>query len=95
MVDGVPESIKRRGLTDSILRFAINLYGAPPLKGKEFADYRAGAEVETIVGTALALSAGYSFTRQLGVKIAYMSVRAQESVGQDSDSIAVGFSVFW
>jgi hypothetical protein len=205
LVDGVSESIKRRGLTDSILRFAINLYGAPPLKGKAFAAYRAGADVETIVGTALVvhlptgdymddklinlgsnrftfrpqlgvvhnrgkwsmeltgsvwlytdnddffngtelekdpfytlqthliytfrpglwaaagagygyggestvsgvdkndrrenlawvLSAGYSITRQLGVKVAYLGFRAQESVGQDTDSLSVSFSVFW
>ena len=53
LVDGVPSSIKRSGLSDSVLRFAINLYGAPPLEGKEFAAYRARANVETIVGTAL------------------------------------------
>jgi len=205
LVDGVSTSIRRSGLTDSILRFAINLYGAPPLEGKEFAAYRAKMDVETIVGTALmvhfptgnymddklinlgtnrftfrpqlgvvhkrgkwsmeltgavwlftdnddffngnklekdplytlqthliytfrprlwaaasagygyggestvsgvdkndrrgnlawALSLGYSITRQLGVKVAYLGTRTQESVGLDSDSIAVGFSVFW
>ena len=206
LVDGVPKSIKRSGLSDSVLRFAINLYGSPPLEGKEFAAYRARvAGGETIVGTALvvqvptgdymddklinlgtnrftfrpqlgvvhnrgkwsmeltaaawlytnnddffdgnkleqdpfyalqahliynfrpglwaaasagygfggestvngedkndrkenlawALSLGYSITRQLGVKVAYLGTRAQESVGLDSDSIAVGFSIFW
>jgi len=205
LLDGVPKSVKRSGLTDSVLRFAINLYGAPPLKGKEFAAYRARADVETIVGTALvvqlptgdymddklinlgtnrftfrpqlgvvhnrgkwsmeltgavwlytdnddffngnklekkplytfqthliytfrpglwaaasagygyggestvngvdkndrrenlawALSLGYPITRQLGVKVAYLGTRTQESVGQDTDSIAVGFSIFW
>jgi hypothetical protein len=53
LVDGVPSSIKRSGLSDSVLRFAINLYGAPPLEGKEFAAYRAKVDVETIVGMAL------------------------------------------
>jgi len=53
LVDGVPSSIKRSGWTDSVLRFAINLYGAPPLKTKEFAAYRAKVDVETIIGTAL------------------------------------------
>jgi hypothetical protein len=205
LVDGVPRSIKRSGLSDSVLRFAINLYGAPPLKGKEFAAYRAKVDVETIFGTALvvqlptgdymddklinlgtnrftfrpqfgvvhnrgkwsmeltgavwlytdnddffngnkleqdplytfeihlvytfrpglwaaagagygygressvsgvekndrrgnlawALSIGYSITRQFGVKVAYLGTRTQESVGQDTDSIAVGFSIFW
>jgi hypothetical protein len=205
LVDGVPTSIKRSGLSDSALRFAINLYGAPPLKGKSFADYRAKMDVETIVGMAFAvqlptgdymddklinlgtnrftfrpqlgvvhnrgkwsmeltgsvwlytdnddfydgnelekdpfytlqthliytfrpglwaaagvgygyggestvngvdkndrrenlvwaLSLGYPFTRRLGVKVAYLGTRAQESVGMDTDSIAVGVSVFW
>jgi hypothetical protein len=53
LLNGAPASITRSGLTDSILRFAINLYGAPPLEGKEFAAYRAKVDVETIVGTAL------------------------------------------
>lgn len=55
LVDGVPASTRRTGMADSILRFAVNLYGAPPLKGKEFARHRAKARVETIVGTALAV----------------------------------------
>jgi hypothetical protein len=205
LIDGVPTSIKRSGLSDSVLRFAINLYGAPPLEGEEFAAYRARVDVETIVGTALvvqlptgdynddklinigtnrytfrpqlgvvhnrgkwsmeltggvwlytdnndffngnkreqdplytlqthlvytfrpglwaaasagygyggestvngeekndrrgnlawALGLGYPITRQLGVKVAYLGTRTQESVGQDSDSIAVGLSIFW
>jgi hypothetical protein len=205
LVDGVPRSIKRSGLTDTALRFAINLYGAPPLEGDEFAAYRAKADVETIVGAALvvqlptgdyrddklinlgtnrytfrpqlgvvhnrgrwsmeltgevwiytdnndffngnkleqdplytvqthlvytfrpglwvsvgagygyggestvnevekddrrgnlawALSVGYPITRQLGIKVGYLGRRAQEPVGQDSDSIAVAFSIFW
>lgn len=53
LVDGVPKSVRRGGLSDSVMRFAINLYGAPPLKGEEFAAYRAKVDVETIVGTAL------------------------------------------
>jgi hypothetical protein len=205
LVDGVPTSIKRSGLSDSFLRFAMNLYGAPPLEGKEFAAYREKVDDETIVGTALvvqlptgdymddklinlgtnrytfrpqlgvvhnrgkwsmeltgevylytdnddffngnkleqdpyytvqthlvytfrpglwaavgagygyggestvsgvdkndrrenlgwALSLGYPITRQLGVKAAYLGTRTQESVGQDTDSIAVGFAMFW
>jgi hypothetical protein len=205
LVDGVPKSVRRGGLSDSVLRFAINLYGAPPLKGKEFAAYRAKDDVETIVGTALvvklptgeykdgklinlgtnrytfrpqlgvvhirgkwsmeltgavdiytdnkdffdgnklendplytlqthlvyafrpglwaaagagygyggestvngekkndrkenigwAFSFGYPITPQLGVKVAYLGIRSQRSIGQDSDSIGVAFSVFW
>jgi hypothetical protein len=205
LLDGVPTSIKRSGLADSVLRFAINLYGAPPLEGKEFAAYRAKANVETIVGTALvvqfptgdymddklinlgtnrftfrpqlglvhnrgkwsleltsavwlytdnndffngnkleqdpyytiqthliytfrpglwtaasagygyggistvngvekndrrenlawALSFGFPITRQLGVKVIYLATRSQESIGKDTDSIGVAFSIFW
>jgi hypothetical protein len=205
LLNGAPASIKRRGLSDSILRFAINLYGAPPLEGKEFAAYRAKVDVETIFGTALvvhlptgdymndklinlgtnrftfrpqlgvvhnrgkwsfeltsavwlytenndffngskleqdpyftsqthliytfrpglwasasagygnggkstingvekndrkknlawAFSFGFPITRQLGVKVAYLATRTQESIGQDSDSIGAAFSIFW
>ena len=205
LVDGVPKSVRRGGLSDSLLRFAINVYGAPPLKGKEFAAYRAKVDVETIVGTALVVqlptgeykdgklinlgtnrytfrpqlgvvhnrgkwsmeltgevyiytdnndfyngnklendpfytlqthlvytfhpglwaaagagfgyggqstvngenkndrrenlgwtfSFGYPITPQLGVKVGYLGIRSQKSIGQDSDSIAVAFSFFW
>ena len=205
LVNGVRKSIKRKGLSDSRLRFAINLYGAPPLEGKAFEAYRDNADVETIIGTALevhlptgeykndklinlgtnrytfrpqlgavhsrgkwsmeltgavwlftdnddffkgneleqdplytlqthlvytflpglwagasagygyggettvngeqnkdrkenlawALSMGCPITRQLGVKVAYVNVRSQRSIGQDSDSIAVALSILW
>ena len=55
LVDGVPSAIKRSGWSDTFARFAINLYGAPPLRGKEFGAYRAKTRDETIVGTALAV----------------------------------------
>jgi len=205
LLNGVPTSITRSGLADSILRFAINLFGAPPLEGKEFAAYRAKVDVETILGAALVvhlptgdymddklinlgtnrftfrpqfgvvhnrgkwsieltgtvwlytdnndfyngnkleqdpyytiqthlvysfrpgfwvsagagygyggkstvndvdkndrrenlawgLSFGFPITRQLGIKVAYLANRAQESIGQDADSIVAGFSIFW
>ena len=192
-------------MADSILRFAVNLYGAPPLEGKEYAAYRAAADVETIVGAALvvqlptghykdeklinlgtnrftfrpqigvvhnrgnwsmevtgaawiytdnddffdgnkleqdplytvqghlahtfrpgvwtdaavgygyggqstvsgvekddrkgnlvwALSLGYPITRRLGVNLTYIGTRTQESVGVDSDTIAVNLSIHW
>ena len=53
LLEGVPASADREGFADSTLRFAINLFGAPPLKGKEFAAYRAGVQCETIVGAGL------------------------------------------
>ena len=53
LVNGVPDSVDREGLADTSVRFAVNLIGAPPLKGKEFAEYRAQADHETIVGLGL------------------------------------------
>ena len=49
-VDGAPRSVERKGLSDSLVRFSMNLYGAPPLKGKDFAAWRASQKRETIVG---------------------------------------------
>jgi hypothetical protein len=53
LLNGTPASVSRDGWTDTSLRFAMNLYGAPPLKGKEFAEYRAKTDSETIVGAGL------------------------------------------
>ena len=53
LLNGAPARAEREGLTDTSLRFAVNLYGAPPLAGKEFAEYRAKAECETIIGMGL------------------------------------------
>jgi hypothetical protein len=61
-LEGAPAAVDRRGFTDTALRFAINLFGAPPLAGREFAEYRAGvADCETIVGAGLVvvLPTGY------------------------------------
>ncbi|MGB2688654.1 MAG: hypothetical protein WBC36_06685 [Desulfobacterales bacterium] len=44
---------------------------------------------------AWALSFGCPITRQLGVKVIYLATRSQESIGQDTDSIGVGFAIFW
>jgi hypothetical protein len=55
LLDGTPKTIHRSGWADTRMRFAINLYGAPPLQGKEYAAYRAATEVETIVGVGLAV----------------------------------------
>ena len=52
---GEPKRVDRRGWADPVARFAVNLYGAPPLKSKAFAEYRAGLERETIVGVAVAV----------------------------------------
>ena len=55
LVDGVQAATSRNGLSDTMARFAINLYGAPPLSGKEYGAYRAKVGVETIVGMALVM----------------------------------------
>jgi hypothetical protein len=55
LLEGVPASARRTGLSDSFVRLAVNLYGSPPLSGSEFTNYRANADIETIVGVALAM----------------------------------------
>lgn len=56
LLNGVPASTERDGWADTSLRFAVNLYGAPPLAGEEFYDYRKAAHTETIVGMGLAVT---------------------------------------
>lgn len=53
LLDGSPASAKRDGWADTSLRFAVNLLGAPALAGREFADYRARIDRETIFGLGL------------------------------------------
>lgn len=55
LLKGEPASASRKGLSDSFLRLAVNLYGAPPIRGKKFTKYRTEADVETIVGMAVAV----------------------------------------
>ncbi len=55
LLDGVPTTVNRSSWSDTLLRFAINLYGAPPLQGKEYVAYRTTTEVETIVGAGLSV----------------------------------------
>jgi hypothetical protein len=55
LVNNTAAKTSRRGLTDTIVRFGVNLYGAPPLKGKEFISYRSTKQVETIVGVGLSV----------------------------------------
>jgi len=83
LLNGAPARVEREGLADTTMRFAVNLYGAPPLAGKQFAEYRADADCETIVGMGLVVqvptgqyfndklinlgSNRFSFRPQLGV----------------------------
>lgn len=53
LLDGVPASASRSGWSDTFLRLAVNLYGAPPLSGREFADYRSDMKDDTIIGMGL------------------------------------------
>jgi hypothetical protein len=203
---GEEASAYRQGITDTVLRFSSILYGAPPLKGKDYAEYRKSVfDNETLIGAAVivqlptgdysedqlinigsnrftirpqigvthqrgkwtyeasastwiftdnedfwqnterqqdpfwafqghliythrpgiwssaslgygiggqneidgvnaddagenlaySLAAGYSFTRQFGVKAAYIGTRTQTNKSFDSDSVAFGFSYVW
>jgi hypothetical protein len=83
LIDGVPAAIERKGWADTALRFAVNLYGAPPLERKEFIEYRKATHCETIVGAGLVVTLPtgeyfedklinlganrYTFTPQFGV----------------------------
>jgi hypothetical protein len=55
LLDGTPASTSRSGWSDTFARFAVNLYGAPPLNRSEFAAYRAGLQEDTIVGMGLVI----------------------------------------
>ena len=55
LLNSIPTTVRRSGWYDTNLRFAINLYGSPPLQGKEYADYHAATAVETIIGTGLSV----------------------------------------
>lgn len=56
IVDGVDESIRRHGFLDPRIRWSINLYGAPPLKGKALVEYRQQNPVSTTVGAAVSVA---------------------------------------
>lgn len=53
LLQGAPASTSRSGWSDMAVRVAVNVIGAPPLRGEEYAAYRAEATEETIVGLAL------------------------------------------
>jgi hypothetical protein len=54
-INGVPAGTTRSGWSDMTLRVAVDLIGAPPLDGEEYKKYRAGVDVETLVGLGLAV----------------------------------------
>ena len=56
LLSGAPASAMRQGWTDTVLRLSVNLLGAPPLEGADFAAYRKEvAGRETIIGAGLAV----------------------------------------
>ena len=55
LLNGKSAKVTRRGFSDTFLRFATNLYGAPPLNVKEYAAYRKNLDTETIVGLGLVI----------------------------------------
>lgn len=54
-INGVERSVSRSGFADTVVRFAVNLHGAPPLTGKKYMAYRAKTDKETIVGVGMAV----------------------------------------
>lgn len=54
-LSGEPASTERHGFMDPKARFAVNLVGAPPLKGQEFAAYRQKTPSEFVLGAGLVL----------------------------------------
>jgi len=53
LLDGEYASRRRRGFGDPRIRLSMNLYGAPPLSGKAFLQYRQNNPVSTTVGAAI------------------------------------------
>ena len=55
-IDGEFQIIHRRGVGDPRLRLSVNLYGAPALRGAEYAQYRAEHTTNTVVGASIAVT---------------------------------------
>ena len=55
LLQGSTAKATRNGPTDTFVRLSTSLYGAPPLEGKKFAQYRANQSDETIVGAGLVI----------------------------------------
>ncbi|MEJ2656382.1 MAG: hypothetical protein P8012_04195 [Desulfobacterales bacterium] len=84
---------------DQVFEKSVYMAGAPFLRnrvGRLFGTFLNGRN-NFVTGDTLgwALSFGFPITRQLGVKVVYLSSRTQEPIGQDTDSIGVGLPFFW
>ena len=72
--------IQRRGMGDPRLRVSMNLYGAPALKGQEFASYHADHDTNTVIGASIAVTlplGQYSEDRLINIGKNRWSVRPQ------------------
>lgn len=56
LLDGEYVSLRRHGLLDPRIRFSMSLWGAPPLRGQAYLDYRDENPVTTTVGAAVSLT---------------------------------------
>lgn len=57
LLNGVDTVVRRQGMADPWLRFSVNLYGAPALKGKEFMQYQSENRIKTTIGAGLGVRA--------------------------------------
>lgn len=55
-VDGIPQSVRRRGFGDPRIRLSVNLLGPPAMDRQQFQDYLARNPVDTTAGLAVAVS---------------------------------------
>lgn len=55
LLQGEPAQTSRHGLGDTFVRYAISLYGAPPLKADDYVAYRRSQDIETIIGAGLVI----------------------------------------
>lgn len=84
LVEGKPAQADRQGPTDTVLRFSSILYGAPPLKGKEYQQYRQSvADSDTLIGAALIVqlpTGDYSQDQLINIGSNRFTIRPQVGV---------------
>ncbi|WFB37183.1 transporter [Kiritimatiellota bacterium B12222] len=57
LLEGSPTRVERKGWSDTNVRLALNILGAPPLQGKEFLEYHQQHRIQTVVGVGLNVTA--------------------------------------
>ncbi|MFC4995232.1 transporter [Rubritalea tangerina] len=89
LLRGEQASAYRSGPTDTLLRISSILYGAPPLKGKEFAQYRKSVQnSETLIGAALILqlpTGDYSENQLINIGSNRFTIRPQIGIVHQRD----------